>query len=319
MKFALGIDLGGSQVRAALVDETGNVLRRAAMATDVGGGPKSVVAQMRALFDDVGGNDRGADIAGIGVAAPGPLDSVTGRIIDIPTLPRWRDFPLRETLATELGLPVILDNDGIAAANGEWRFGAGRGLRHLVFVTVSTGIGGGVVVDGRLLHGRRGMAGHVGHMIIAPDGPHCPCGARGCFEAVASGSALGEAGRQAALMSTNGRLAGREAKAITSRDVVEAARAGDVIAVELMRREAVWLGVGFTSLIHLYSPEKLIVGGGVSQAFDLLRDGIVDVVQRSAMAPFRSVEIVEAALGDNAGLVGAAAFVFAQLGQRSGE
>lgn len=312
MQLALGIDLGGSQVRAALVDQAGTILRRAAKTTDVAGGPRGVVAQMRALLGEVGGTANRELIAGVGVAAPGPLDSDTGRIIDIPTLPGWRDFPLREILASDLSLPVILENDGIAAANGEWTFGAGRGLRHLVYVTVSTGIGGGVVVDGRLLHGKRGMAGHVGHMIIAPDGPRCACGARGCFEAVASGSALGEAGRKAALASADMRFAGREADAITSRDVVEAARAGDPVAIDLLRREAVWLGIGFTSLIHLYSPERLIVGGGVSRAFDLLRDGIVEVVQSSAMVPFRTVEIVEAALGDNAGLAGVAAFVFAK-------
>src|SRR4029079_12417755 len=131
---------------------------------------------------------------GIGVSAPGPLDSEAGRIIAIPTLPGWDDFPLAAALPECFALPVFGENDAIAAANGEWRFGAARGLSHFVYVTVSTGIGGGVVVDGRLLHGRRGLAGHVGHMIIEPNGSRCSCGARGCFEALASGSALTRAG-----------------------------------------------------------------------------------------------------------------------------
>ena len=152
---------------------------------------------MRQLCDGIGVDRHKQRIAGVGVSAPGPLDSETGTIIAIPTLPGWEEFPLATTLAREFGLPVVVENDGIAAANGEWRFGSARELRHFVYVTVSTGIGGGVVVDGRLLHGRRGLAGHVGHMVIAPDGPLCSCGARGCFEALASGSALARAGREA--------------------------------------------------------------------------------------------------------------------------
>ena len=136
-------------------------------------------------------------------------------------MPGWQDFPLAAALARAFGLPVVVENDGIAAANGEWKFGSARGLDHFVYVTVSTGIGGGVVVDGRLLHGRRGLAGHVGHMLIAPDGPLCSCGARGCFEALASGSALARAGREVAIAEPGSALAGNyPAGTLTARDVV---------------------------------------------------------------------------------------------------
>jgi len=308
-RLAIGIDLGGTQLRAALIDPAGSIVSRAATATDIAGGPTGVVAQIRRLCEEIGVVGRRAEIAGVGVSSPGPLDSETGTVIAISTLPGWEGFPLRRVLEETLGLPVVLENDGIAAANGEWKFGAARGLRHFVYVTVSTGIGGGVAVDNRLLHGRRGMAGHVGHMVIDPGGARCSCGALGCFEALASGTALGREGRAAAARPES-LLAKRPADTITARDVVAAARQGDAAALELMAREAAWLGIGFCNLIHLYSPQRLIMGGGVAQGFDLLQAGIADVMRSSAMAPFRDVEIVPASLGDNAGLVGAAASIW---------
>ena len=156
-RLAIGIDLGGTQARVALVGD-GKVLRRAAERTDVAGGPAAVLAQFERMIGEVCSKQEKTRLSGAGVSAPGPLDSETGTVLHIPTLPGWEDFPLRDVLGQKLGLPVIVENDGIAAVYGEWKFGAGRGLRHVVFVTVSTGVGGGALVDGRLLHGRRGMA-----------------------------------------------------------------------------------------------------------------------------------------------------------------
>lgn len=305
--LALGIDLGGTQLRLALVDPAGAVVRRAAAATDLAG-PAAVLGQIERLYGELGAAE--ARPIGIGVSAPGPLDSETGSIIAIPTLPGWNDFPLAAALTEAFGLPVVVENDGIAAANGEWRFGAARGARHFVYVTVSTGIGGGVVVDGRLLHGRRGLAGHVGHMIVEPGGPRCSCGAKGCFEALASGSALARAAREAAAAWPDSLVAKQAPDTITGRDVVEAARTGDALALALLAREAEWLGLGFASLAHLYSPEMIVMGGGVSQAFDLLQDGIAASFRAAAMPPFREVKLAPAGLGDNAGLAGAAALAW---------
>ena len=296
MSLALAIDLGGTQLRAALVDRQGKVMSRAAAATDVEGGPKAIVAQMLQLANEAGFSKSQGRAVGIGICAPGPLDSETGTVISISTLPGWENFPLRDTLTQALGVPAVLENDGIAAANGEWKFGAGRGLNHLVYVTVSTGIGGGVIADGRLLRGRRGMAAHVGHLMIERNGPLCSCGAPGCFEALASGSALGKAGRAKGFA---------DAKA-----VVAAARAGDEAALVLMDEEADWLAYGFTCLLHLYSPELVIMGGGVSSALDLMHARIRARIAALALPPFREVEVVKAALGDNAGLIGAAALAF---------
>lgn len=301
---SLGFDLGGTQVRAALV-QGGVILRRAAMPTDVAGGPLAVMAQFRALADQVVGSEA---VQAVGLAAPGPLDTETGTVLRIPTLPGWDGFALRDEFGAIFGLPAVLENDGIAAAYGEWKHGAGQGLRHLVYVTVSTGIGGGVVVDGHLMHGRRGMAGHIGHMRVAEAGPVCSCGRVGCFEALAAGPALARRG-QAAAGADPGGFVGRIAAAgarIEAKHVAEGARQGDAACLGLLRDEARWLGQGFASLAHLFSPERIIMGGGVAQTFDLMRDHLLATFQSEAMPAFRTVEIVPAALGDNAGLIGAA-------------
>jgi glucokinase len=287
-RVALAIDLGGTQLRAALVNEKGEVKNRAALATDVQGGPHAVVAQMLQLANQIGMSK----VSTVGVSSPGPLDSDTGVTLHLPTLGGWKNFPLRQTLQEQLSLPVTLENDGISAAFGEWKFGAGRGLKHLVFVTVSTGIGGGVVVDNHLMRGARGMAGHVGHMMIARDGPICGCGGRGCFEALAAGPAFGKLGLKFGFA---------DAKAI-----VAAARNGNEKALALVLKEAEYLAYGFSSLLHLYSPQRLIMGGGVSQALDLMMPTIKNVMNEIVMPSFRDCEVVPAQLGDNAGLVGAA-------------
>lgn len=303
--FTIGLDLGGTQVRAALV-RAGKVLARTAARTDVSG-PEEVMRQFRALVAEVSHAAASAPIRAIGMCAPGPLDTVSGVIDHIPTLPGWEQFPLRDRLSAIFGIPAIVENDGIAAAFGEWQYGAARGLDHMVYVTVSTGIGGGVVVDGRLMHGARGMAGHVGHFTLAAEGPTCSCGRVGCFEAVAAGTAFGKRVHAAANENPTsflGRMA--EKGIVEGRHAVEGARAGDAACLALIAEEADWLGSGFASLLHLYSPQMLVMGGGVSVAFDLLEPGIRARIRRDAMAPFREVPVVKAKLGDDAGLVGVA-------------
>jgi glucokinase len=291
--IALAIDLGGTQLRVAHVNEQGEVLKRAALPTDARGGPLAVVAQMVKLANELGLSQ----VKTVGISSPGPLDSDEGVTMELPTLLGWNGFPLRQTLATELKLPVTLENDGISAAYGEWKFGAGRGLKHMVYVTVSTGIGGGVVVDNKIMRGHRGMASHVGHMMISQDGPMCTCGGRGCFEALAAGPAFAKSGE------IFGFKGGEE--------IVGAARNGNSNAIALVKREAELLGYGFASLMHLYSPQRLVMGGGVSKALDLMLPTILDTMTPITMPAFRSADIVPAQLGDNAGLVGAAGLAFA--------
>ena len=264
--LTIGLELGGTQVRAALF-QGGSVLRHAKALTNVAGGPLAVMAQFKALIAQVCVGNEGADVRHVGISTPGPVDTDEGVILGISTLPGWEDFPLRKELQNMLSRPVVVENDGISAANGEWKQGAGKGLRHLVFVTVSTGIGGGVVIDGRLVHGRRGMAAHVGHFRMRGGEPRCTCGMIGCFEASAAGPALGHKGQLAARKdpaSHLGQVARHEV--VSARHVADGARAGDDTCTALIREEAILLGQGFTSLIHLYSPEVLIMGGGFEQS-----------------------------------------------------
>ncbi len=203
-----------------------------------------------------------------------------------------------------------VENDGIAAALGEWRHGAGRGARNMVYLTISTGIGGGAVVDGRLLHGHKGIGAHIGHMRLAQDGPVCHCGAVGCFEALASGSALKQRAGLAVASAASPYLAkvARQAD-VDARDVFDGARAGDPHCLRLVTEEAMYLGQGITSALHIFSPERVVLGGGLSNAFDLLAPGIHDVIRRDAMTPFKEVPVIAATLGDDSGLMGAAALI----------
>jgi glucokinase len=307
--LAIGIDLGGTQVRAALVDGCGNLLTRASELTDKVGGPRAVLGQMQRLVREVSQQAGLSQISVVGVGSPGPLDSQAGVVLNIPTLPGWVDIPLASWLSGWLGKPVTLENDGVAAAVGEWQFGAGRGLSNFVYMTVSTGIGGGVIADGHVLRGRRNLAGHLGHMTVLPGGPRCDCGNPGCWEALASGPAFAAMARQAVLRNPSSLLAAT-GDLLTARDVFDAAQRGDALACELVDQEARWLGTGIVNLLHLYSPDIVVMGGGVSNGYAMLQPAIRDYIAGHALPPFREVPVVRAALGTDSGLVGAAAMAF---------
>jgi glucokinase len=309
-KLALAFDLGGTALRGALVESDGRIVAHASAPTLAGAGSEAVIGQIVALADTLLREHPQAKVAGIGVGAPGPLDPKTGIVIAPPTLAGWHDVPLIDILGQHFSLPVRLENDANAAALGEWRFGAGRGSGSLVFVTVSTGIGGGVVADGHIYHGRRGLAAEIGHMTITGEGDRCFCGAIGCFEAVASGTALGHRATRLTAPG-DGSLLRRLSNDgdVSARHVVDAARAGDAGALDLIDAEARWLGIGFTNLLHLYSPDLIVMGGGLSNGFDLLEPSIRTVVQQRAMPAYRDVPIVQAELGDRAGLIGAASLI----------
>ena len=311
MDLAFGIDLGGTELRVGLLTRAGRLVGRLQVPTDTLGGPQAVVAQMVGLMDRLRHEAGDPAVAGIGVASPGPLDPEHGVVIDAPTLGGWHDVPLVALLEARTGLPARLENDANAAALGEWRAGAGIGLRHMIYVTVSTGIGGGVIADGRLLHGHRGMAAEIGHMTQREDGPLCSCGGLGCFEALASGTALDTAARRAVAsgnVTVMRELA--DGGTVTGRHVTAAARGGDALALALLHEEARLLGRGFASLLHLYSPELIVVGGGVSEAFDLLQPELGRAMREAAMPSYRDVPVVRAMLGHDAGLVGAASLMW---------
>ena len=303
--LAVALDLGGTQARGALIDAAGTVLARAHTRTAAAAGSEAVVQQLHELVVSVMRDTAAERVRGVGVCSPGPLDTFSGVALGVPTIAGFVDFPLRRMLETRIGLPVQVENDGIAAAIGEWRFGAGRGFSNVIYVTVSTGIGAGIIADGQVLRGRRGLAGHAGHMTIVRDGELCVCGNRGCWEAYGAGPALERRARRQALVNPSSALHA-DADALQAADVFAAAETGDALARELVAEEADILGVGIASLLHLYSPEIVVIGGGLSAAFDALAPGIRARLQTSAMHAFRDIEIVPAALGANSGLIGAA-------------
>ena len=310
-RIALAFDLGGTELRAALVGDGGRLLAFASVPTRARDGPDAVIEQIAMLAEKICSEVPDASPLGIGIGAPGPLDPIAGILTAPPTLSGWHEVPLARLLQDRLNLPVRLENDANAAALGEWRFGAGRGAASLVFVTVSTGIGGGVISDNRIVHGRRGLAGEIGHMTITSESERCHCGAVGCFEAVASGTALG---RHATALTKPGdgsalRTLSDDGE-VTGRHVVEAARGGDEAALALIDREAHWLGIGFTNLLHLYSPDMIVMGGGISHGYDLLHKPIEATIQERAMPAYRDVPVVPAQLGRHAGLIGAASLIF---------
>lgn len=289
----LGIDIGGTRIRAALVALDGRLLTRAEGVTparDTGEAVVRAVAQV--AVQAMGGFER-ADILAVGVGAPGPLDALRGIAQATPTIDGFRDFPIRDRIAQVLGLATYLDHDGHAAAFGEWKHGAGRGFDNLVYVTVSTGIGGGAIVDGRLQRGRMGQAAHVGHMTLQPDGPVCNCGNPGCWEALAAGPAFA--------------LAAQAAGFADGASAFAAALAGQEAAIAVVEAQARWLAIGMVNLAHVYSPQIIVLGGGVMAGLEQMRPVITREFTRRAMVPFRDIPFVRAELLDNAGLIGAAA------------
>ncbi|NJN19528.1 MAG: ROK family protein [Oscillochloris sp.] len=305
MECLIGIDLGGTQLRAALLTRSGAILAQARCASLVAEGPAAVVARIGTLVAQVlDALPVGAGVAAIGLGAPGPLDPQAGVIIGAPNMPGWNDVPLRQMVAAATGMRVVLGNDADAAALGEWRFGAGRGYRHLVYLTVSTGIGGGVIADGKLLPGRRGAAGELGFLILDAE-------AGICWEDLASGTALAKAA--AAAMPAHPRsLLHRLAtpETVGGAAVSQAARAGDPLACALMDREARLLGAGLASILHIFSPEIVLLGGSVMiNNPDLLPQAAAAAYRMARHDLYREVPIVPAALGDQAGVLGAAALV----------
>ncbi len=310
MRFVIGVDLGGTQVRAIRCDAQGNVLTHARTDTAATEGPSVVVRQIKRLIDEVIGDTPRELLLGVGVGTPGPVDGRTGVIYEAPNLAGWIDVPLKTLLRDATGLPVTVGNDANVAALGEWRFGSGGGVDDFVYVTVSTGIGGGVIIDRGLLLGRKGIAGEVGHMVVQVDGPRCGCGNLGCWEALASGTALARRATEALLAGEPSMLRDVDAQSsLTAVHVALAAAAHDPLALRLMEREGELIGIGLVNLLHLFSPEVIALGGGVMKSADLLFPPMRRMIAKYAMAPYQDARIELATLGDRTGVLGAAALV----------
>ena len=306
--LAVGVDIGGTKVAAGVVDGQGRVLARARRLTP-SRDPKAVedtivevVAELRT----------GHEIVAVGIGAAGFVDADRARVLFAPHL-AWRNEPLRDAVREAVGLPVVVENDANAAAWAEWRFGAGRGETTLVCVTLGTGIGGGIVSDGVVQRGRYGMAGEFGHMVVVSDGHRCECGNRGCLEQYASGNVLGREARELARAGSPVTVplmerVGGDIDALVGPLITEAAQDGDPCAIELFEEVGRWLGIGLANLAAALDPGVFVIGGGVSDAGELLLRPARESFRRTLTGRgFRpEPRIVRAAFGPEAGLVGAA-------------
>jgi len=309
--YVAGVDLGGTKILTALADTGGNILARIKVATKAADGPAAVIGR---LVDSVRQVAAGVPLAAVGVGSPGPLDHTTGLVYHSPNL-GWRNVPLGEMLRERLGVPVFVDNDANLAALGECVRGAGQNESHLVYVTVSTGIGGGLILDGRIYHGSAGGAGEIGHMILDRDGPLCSCGRRGCLEALASGTAIAREARELVARGGGSGLRRLEPGAITAQTVAETARQGDAAAAAILRAAAVNLGRGLAGVITLLNPRVVVVGGGVMASGPAFLATAREEAARHAYGPaWERVSLVPARLGGDSGVVGAVALAFGTQG-----
>ncbi|NLT41292.1 MAG: ROK family protein [Anaerolineae bacterium] len=310
------VDLGGTQIRVAISDAEGNFITRVAHSTPPEGGQATIDAVKRAIRQAIG--EGGRSVASIAIVAPGPLDPRKGIVIHAPNVPKWRNIPLSAILREEFSVPVLLGNDASLAALGEQWYGAGQGHHDLIYLTVSTGIGGGVISDDVLLIGAHGYAAELGHNSVWADGPRCNCGNRGCVETLASGPAIARQAREAIRAgrpSLLTEMAGGDLEAIDSRLVAEAARRGDTVAANTFKRAGYFLGVAITNFLYAFDPTVVVLGGGVTKAGPLLFDPVTATVQsRAPRAYWEHCEIVPAALGEDVGLRGALALYLSGAG-----
>ncbi|MGP0068181.1 MAG: ROK family protein [Isosphaeraceae bacterium] len=309
--FYLGIDLGGTNIKSGVVDENGRVLSTISVATQADRGPEVGLDNLaeagnRAVEASGVGWEQ---IAGVGLGSPGTMDLKEGMLLEPPNLPGWDNLPIRQLLSERLKKPTVLQNDGNAAAFGEYWTGAGKDVHSLVMFTLGTGIGCGIVIDGLILEGRHSHGAECGHIIIQMDNARrCSCGAYGHLEAYASATALVKRAQEALAEGTEpSRLRDIDPETITSRAISEAAAAGDSLARRLMRETARYLAVGAVSLMHTIDPDLVLFGGGMINAGEsLLEDIRRDVREMAFPIPAAKARIAFAQLGEEAGFVGAA-------------
>jgi glucokinase len=310
--YVVGVDLGGTKILAAVVDADGQIISESKAATKANQGADQVIERIARCVRDAlerAGLET-SQIQAIGVGSPGPLDPDTGVIIYTPNL-KWKNVPLKAKLEEHLGIPTFVDNDVNVGTLGESVFGAGKGVKNLVGIFVGTGIGGGVILDGKLFHGVSKNAGEVGHIIVKANGPRCGCGNRGCLEGVASRTAIARDIRKAIKKGKKSilpKLNGGNLDMIRSRALAKAVERGDKLAVKIMKRAEKYLGLGVVSIVHLLNPEMVVLGGGVVEAMgDEMVARVRDIAAKYALPnTMNGVQIVPAKLGDHAGVIGAA-------------
>lgn len=309
-KMIVGVDLGGSKINAILADSRGKITRQVLKDTLAQEGPDAVILRVIECIKQVASS---TDIAGIGIGAAGACDVESGVITLSPNLPGWHNVQLRDIIQREFNVLVYLDNDANVAALGEYYFGGLVGVTNLIYVCVGTGIGGGIIIAGQLYHGASGSAGEIGHMTIDINGTRCPCGNSGCWETLASGTALAreavkqiKAGAQTSILD----FADGQLDNVSANRVFLAAKDGDRLAREMISQTGYYLGIGLVNLINIFNPQLILIGGGLARMGQMLLEPATKVVkERAYELPARAVRIELARLGVDAEALGAVALV----------
>ncbi|MGB9856560.1 MAG: ROK family protein [Dictyoglomaceae bacterium] len=311
MERFLALDIGGTKIALGRFSEDGKLEEKIIFPTNVERGYKKIIEEIIENLKKL----KTHDTIALGVGCGGPLDSEKGVILSPPNLPGWDNVPLKRDLEDALKIPVFLDNDANCACLGEYYFGAGKGVKNLVYITVSTGIGGGVIIDGKILHGQRDSAGEVGHQTILPDGPLCNCGNRGCLEALASGTAIAKRAEEAVLRGEDTILKEwSKREKISAKMVRSAYLQGDKIAEKIWKSALEYLGIGIGNVITIVSPERVVLGGGIMNAGEEVLETVKRVVkERVKLVPIDKVEIVLAQLGEDVGIYGALALALSNM------
>ena len=319
--LTIGVDLGGSKILTAVVDPQGRILSSDESVTPATKGRQAIIQSIidsaHHALEQAGVGI--SEICAIGVGAAGISNPEAGILFTSPNLPGLRDVPLRDIVQERLGKKAFLINDANAAALGEFYFGAARGARNFIYITLSTGIGGGIVIDGKIYTGALGAAGEVGHMTIDDDGPVCNCGNRGCWETLASGTALAREARRRIKEGARTSIldyADGDVEKVTAQVIHSAAEQGDGLAKELIAQIGYYVGVGLANLINIFNPELIVIGGGLSNIGDMLLEPAFKVAEeRAYKEAFEVVRFASAELGRNSGVLGAAAFALQEVGK----
>ena len=307
----IGIDVGGTSMKAGVVDEQGNILGKATCPSGVERGAEAMIHDMALIAKEAVANCGLSmdDVKSIGIGIPGIIDPATGRVPFCTNL-FWHDVPLVELMHKDIDKPVYVGNDATVAGYAESVSGVSKGAKNSIFVTLGTGVGGGIVLDGKPFSGTHGVASEIGHMVIVDGGEQCTCGNKGCWERYASATALIRMGRAAAEKDPNGALAQAvkgDLDAITAKDVMDLAKAGDPACLEIFHEYVHYLGVGISNLVSLWDPEVVVLGGGVSHTGEFLLNAVREVLPETIFYKTMGYCRVElATLGNDAGIIGAA-------------
>ena len=319
----LGIDLGGTKILTAVTNSQGKMLSRDHSITPA---PKGYEAVIQSILESVHraleqANVAISELAAVGIGAPGLSNPETGILFTSPNLPGWQNVPLRDIMQERLGKKTFFINDANAAALGEFYFGAAQGARNFIYITLSTGIGGGIVIGGKIYSGAIGTAGEVGHMTIDDDGPICNCGNRGCWETLASGTALAREARhriKEGVRTSILEYVEGDVEKVTAQVIHSAAKQGDSLAKGLIARTGYYVGVGLANLINIFNPELIVIGGGLSNIGDMLLKPAFKVAgERAYKEAFQAVRFASAKLGRNSGVLGAAVFALRETKRQS--